>query len=80
MSLPSRVKVGAGAFLFWIILITALCLVVAFGPSIGLWFLLAPASFLTRLVSVVVCGGLACAMSAAAFFLWAFLVSETTGL
>ena len=80
MSIPSRVKCGAAAFLFWIVLITALCLVVAFGPSIGLWWLLAPASFFTRLVSVVVCGGLFCAMGTAAFFLWAYLVSETTGL
>jgi hypothetical protein len=80
MAIPSRVKVGAFGLLFWIVLITILCLAVAFGPSVGLWFLLAPASFITRLVSVVVCGGLACVMGTAAFFLWAYLVSETTGL
>jgi len=80
MSIPSRVKVGAGAFLFWIILISALCLVVAFGPAVGVWYLLSPASFFTRLVSMVVCAGVTGVMGSAAFFLWAYLVSETTGL
>jgi hypothetical protein len=80
MAIPSRVKVGAGTLLFWILLITVLCLGVTFGPSVGLWYLLAPASFFTRLVSVVVCGGLSCVLGGASFFLWCYLVSETTGL
>jgi hypothetical protein len=81
MNLPRRVTVGWFGVIFWTVFTTILSLAVAFGPSTLIWiYLLRPESFFARLVSVCICGVIFIPMGVAAFFLWAYIVSETTGL
>lgn len=81
MELPYRVRgrMGWSKFVFFIVLDTILSLTIAFGPSVGLFYLLKPEAFFERLIAVVLCGGLFCVMGFVAFFFWAYFITETTG-
>jgi hypothetical protein len=81
MELPIRVRgrMSVSRFIFFVVLDTILSLAIAFGPSVGLFYFLKPEAFFERLIAVVLCGGLFCVMGFAAFFFWAYFISETTG-
>lgn len=82
MELPKRVQWrGHGWFYFvtMLVLDTIFSLAIAFGPSAGLWFFLAPGDFFQRLIAVIVCGVLFCVMGFVAFFFWVYFITGTTG-
>lgn len=82
MELPKRVQWrGHGWFYFitMLVLDTILSLAIAFGPSTGLWFFLAPGDFFQRLLAVLFCGVLCIPLGIAAFFFWVYFITGTTG-
>jgi len=79
MQLPIRVRVGKLEFVFWETVAALLGLALAFGPSVGLWFFLAPSGFLQRLVTLGCCGILFVPMAIGGFFLFATISEKTTG-
>ena len=82
MELPKRVQWRGHGWLYFVtmlVLDTILAAVIAFGPSVGLWFFLAPGDFFQRLIAVLFCGVLFIVMGIVAFFFWVYFITGTTG-
>jgi hypothetical protein len=82
MNLPQRVKWRGHGWLYFVtmlVLDSILAAAIAFGPSVGLWFFLAPGDFFQRVIAVVFCGVLLIPFGIAAFFFWVYFITGTTG-